>query len=194
LFPSTVENRTSAGVFSPGRWNTLADVRSRGASYTSKYPCAPYHRACTTLSGICSWSKERSSRGNGSPPGPPPHRQCVLIIRDRHTLLRCQRGHRRASRLVQFAPRKRRFPSLLYLFHSVDLPKSSLARTGPRARESPEPSGIVNGASTGCQGRGVEDPPRPILTGHRHLTKYSQRPLEIEPSPLAVAPLAKLSA
>ncbi len=57
LFPATVENRTNAGVRSPARWNRSARVRSVSGSYVSNHPFAPYPRACTTRSGIRSWSK-----------------------------------------------------------------------------------------------------------------------------------------
>ncbi|PYI24293.1 hypothetical protein BO99DRAFT_90707 [Aspergillus violaceofuscus CBS 115571] len=57
LLPCTVENRTNTGVSRDVSVNTPAVVSSGMALCSVKVPKAPAPRACTTRSGIRSWSK-----------------------------------------------------------------------------------------------------------------------------------------
>ena len=57
LEPCTVEKRTNTGVVFSGCVKKSALVYSLKSSYTWNSPCAPNPRACTTRSGIRSWSK-----------------------------------------------------------------------------------------------------------------------------------------
>ena len=54
--PATVENRTNTGVLAPDLRNAAAQMSSRPSSATN-VPWAPAPRACTTRSGMRSWSK-----------------------------------------------------------------------------------------------------------------------------------------